>query len=114
MSCKNKWNDFHRKTKGAFSTRKQAGRAYNATKGIVKPEKFPDPVTYLDSDKIKAHLSQFEGGVSKIAWGVNPQYSEIGPPGGHFVMPKSVADDVIGRSGGDVRTIEKLLGLSKG
>nr|GME07322.1 type IV secretion protein Rhs [Ipomoea batatas] len=114
LSCKNKWNDFQRKKKGAFSTRKQAGRAYNATKGIVKPEKFPDPVTYLDSNKIKAHLSQFEGGVSKIAWGVNPEYSEIGPPGGHFVMPKSVADDVIGRSGGDVRTIEKLLGLSKG
>ncbi len=114
LSCKNKWNDFERKTKGAFSTRKQAGRAYNATKGIVKPEKFPDPVTYLDSNKIKAHLSQSEGGASKIAWGVNPEYSEIGPPGGHFVMPKSVADDVIGRSGGDVRTIEKLLGLSKG
>lgn len=52
--------------------------------------------------------------MSKIAWGVNPEYSEIGPPGRHFVMPKSVADDVIGRSGGDVRTIEKLLGLSKG
>jgi len=114
LSCKNAWNDFQRKTKGAFSSVKQAARAYKATKGIAKPEKFPDPVTYLDSDKIKSHLSQFEGGVSKIAWGVNPAYSEIGPPGGHFVMPKSVADDVISRSGGDVRTIEKMLGLSKG
>ena len=115
LSCKNAWNAFQKNTKGVFSSRGWAAKAYKAVRGRDKVNNpFPNPKTYLEPAYVAEHLSKFEGGVSKIAWGVNPKYSEIGPQGGHFVMPKSVADDVISRAGGHVPTIEKLLGLPKG
>ena len=57
-------------------------------------------------------MEKFSDGVSKITWGVNR--AEIGPPGGHFVMPKHVADDIVIKSGGDIKKIESLLGLNPG
>lgn len=35
----------------------------------------------------------------------------VGPPQGTFVLPKSVDDELISKSGGDVLKIEELLGL---
>lgn len=37
-----------------------------------------------------------------------------GPPGGTFVMPSSVADDLIAQAGGDISKLEKLLSLAPG
>jgi hypothetical protein len=54
----------------------------------------------------------FEGGVSKIQWG--PPTRPLGPPSGTIVMPKSVADDLVVQSGGDVVKLEKLLSLEPG
>ncbi|MGK8933014.1 RHS repeat-associated core domain-containing protein [Pluralibacter gergoviae] len=111
LSCKNSWNEFQSRTKGFFSSSKAAANAYKAVKGKIKPN-FPDPRTYLEESHVRQHLAQFDGGVSKIAWGVNR--AEIGPPGGHFVMPRHVADDLISRSGGSIPKLEHLLGLSPG
>ncbi len=36
------------------------------------------------------------------------------PPGGTFVLPKSMADDLIAQSGGNVHKLEDLLGLKRG
>ena len=72
----------------------------------------PDPSTYLTSEQMNAHLKQFEGGVTKITPKV-PE-GQVGPPGGTFVMPKSVADDIILAANGDIRKLEILLGLDIG
>lgn len=73
----------------------------------------PDPSTYLSQEYITNHLSQFDEGMSKFAYGM-PKYPDVGHPSGHFVMPKSVADDLLQRAGGDVRELERLLGLPVG
>ena len=39
------------------------------------------------------------------------KYGTLGPPGGLYVFPKSYVDDVITQSAGDLRLIEKKLGL---
>jgi len=72
----------------------------------------PDPSTYMSQTEIDAHLTQFEGGVTKIKASA-PSGIE-GPPGGTFVMPKAEADRLIAEAGGDVRQLEKLLGLKSG
>jgi len=72
----------------------------------------PDPSTYISQDKIDEHLAQFKGGVTKFA--ANAPSGIVGPPGGTFVMPKSVADDIIAKANGDVATLEKLLALDPG
>ncbi|MED5657455.1 RHS repeat-associated core domain-containing protein, partial [Enterobacter hormaechei] len=111
LSCRNSWNDFQNKTKGVFSSRAWAAKAYNSLKGTTKPNR-PNPTNYLDPSYVKQHLALFNDGISKIAWGVNR--AEIGPPSGHFVMPKSVADNIIKKAGGDVGKLEKMLGLDPG
>ncbi|SAD49646.1 RhsB [Enterobacter hormaechei] len=113
LSCGNSWNAFQSKTRGAFATRGHAARAYRATHGISKPD-FPNPATYLDAGKISRHLELFKGGVTKFVWGINPEFSHLGPPGGHFVMPRTVADDLIRRSGGNIPKLDRLLGLNAG
>lgn len=69
----------------------------------------PDPSTYLSQEYIDQHLAMFQHGVSKIS----PQmpHGTVGPPQGTYVMPASVADEVIRLSNGNPRTLEKLLGL---
>ncbi|MCU5771735.1 hypothetical protein N5923_08825 [Erwiniaceae bacterium BAC15a-03b] len=105
------WNEFQSKTRGVFSNRGRAAQAYKATHGKSKLD-FPDPKSYLDPSHVEQHLAMFDGGVSKITWGVNRP--EIGPPAGHFVMPRTVADDLITKSGGNIPKLEKLLGLTPG
>jgi hypothetical protein len=72
----------------------------------------PEPSTYLSLDYIKSHLSEFQGGVTKIM----PQApaGTVGPMGGGFVMSKKQADELIKLSGGDIAKLEELLGFDKG
>lgn len=72
----------------------------------------PDPSTYLSSEYITKHLAQFDDGVSKITRKLPTD--SIGPPGGTFVMPTSVADDIILRAGGNIQKLEELLSLNPG
>lgn len=72
----------------------------------------PDPTTYLPQEFIDAHLSQFEGGVTKFSSGTPT--GTVGPPGGTFVMPQAVADHLVDLSEGDPGKLEDLLGLDRG
>lgn len=72
----------------------------------------PDPITYLSQEYIDAHLSYFQNGVTKINSKAPIDTEGIGL--GTFVMPKSVADDVIKQAGGSVSKLEELLGLNPG
>ena len=53
----------------------------------------PNPNTYLSDTYVSNHLSQFDNGVTKIM--ANAPTGTAGPPGGTFVMPSSMADDLI-------------------
>lgn len=72
----------------------------------------PDPTTYLPQSFVDSHLASFEGGVTKLY--ANAPTGNAGPPGGTFVMPKAVADDLIAKSGGDIAKLESSLGLTPG
>ncbi|MGB5944374.1 MAG: hypothetical protein WBG71_15925 [Leeuwenhoekiella sp.] len=72
----------------------------------------PNPSTYLDAGFIKSHLDKFKGGVTKIT--ASAPNRPVGPPGGTFVLPKSQADDLIQKAGGDPKKLEDLLGLDRG
>ena len=72
----------------------------------------PNPNTYLSETYINNHLKQFNGGVTKIM--TQAPSGTAGPPGGTFVMPSSVADDLIAQAGGDISKLEKLLSLEPG
>jgi hypothetical protein len=72
----------------------------------------PDPSTYLPQEYIVNHLAKFDDGVTKIAWAAPTR--PLGPPGGTFVMPKSVADELISQSNGNVTKLEELLSLEPG
>jgi hypothetical protein len=74
----------------------------------------PDPATYLSQDYINSHLAQFDGGVTKIAPAAPASNMNVGPPGGTFMMPKSVADSLITQSNGNVAELERLLSLDSG
>jgi len=67
----------------------------------------PDPSTYLPEEYIANHLAQFDEGITKFAWG-RPTYPEVGHPSGSFVMPKSVADDLLQKSGGNGLIDERI------
>ena len=90
-----------------------AGHTDASIVGVPKPNRLK-PEQYLPKDYIDSHLAMFAGPVSKIAWGVDPKRLELGPPGGQFVMPKSVADDLIAKANGDVDELERLLKLNPG
>ena len=60
----------------------------------------PDPTTYLSKEYIDNHLSYFQDGVTKIKSKAPTDTEGVGL--GTFVMPKSVADEVIAQAGGDV------------
>ncbi len=76
----------------------------------------PDPESYLPPEFVDEHKKMFDEGVVKFVsqesidqWGPN-----IGNPKGHFVLPKSVADQMIKEADGDVDKLEKLLALAPG
>ena len=72
----------------------------------------PDPSTYLSQDYIDNHLADFKDGATKIV--ATTPTGTAGPPNGTYVMPSSVADDLIVQAGGDVAKLEQSLGLPKG
>ena len=72
----------------------------------------PDPKTYLSQEYIDNHLSYFQDVVTKIKSKAPTDTEGVGL--GTFVMPKSVADEVIAKADGDVSNLEKLLGFPEG
>ena len=70
------------------------------------------PETYMSERYISDHLKQFENGVTKIS--ANAPIGTAGAPGGTFVMPISVADELIAKSKGDIAKLEGYLGLDPG
>ena len=72
----------------------------------------PDPITYLTQEYIDQHLDMFRNGATKFY--AKAPVGVVGPPEGTFVMPSSIADDLIKRADGDVRILEELLGFDPG
>lgn len=72
----------------------------------------PDPSTYLPQEYVDEHLAMFQNGVTKIV--LETSGGTIGPPSGTYVMPTSVADDLLLQANGDIRYLETLLGLDPG
>ena len=74
----------------------------------------PDPSTYMTKAQIDEHLALFdEGAVRFTNRSTAQKYGTLGPDGA-FVMPKSEFDRVMTETGGDLRQIEKRLGLDEG
>jgi hypothetical protein len=96
-----------RGTAGAALDRATADRVLSTPKGAR-----PEPSEYLSKDYIDEHLAQFQGGVSKIS--AAAPTGTVGPPGGTFVLPESLADELIADAGGDVGKLEQSLGLEPG
>lgn len=71
----------------------------------------PDPTTYLSPAYRAAHAKLFENGTARIQ--PSPPTGKIGRTE-TWVIPKSVADDAISQSGGDIRRLEELLGFDSG
>ena len=71
-----------------------------------------DPSTYLSKTQISRHLKPFEKGVTRIV--AKAPTGTAGPKGGTFVMPSSVADDLIAKASGDITKLEQSLGFPKG
>ena len=92
----------------------KAGITNDEIAEIINTPKYsrPDPKTYLSKEQIVNHTAQFKYGVTKISIKAPSGYA--GPPGGTFVMPKPVADDLIARAGGNISMLEQLLGLERG
>ena len=86
----------------------------NKVEEILKTPKGarPNPITYLSARHIEKHLEKFKNGVTKIL--AVPPAGTAGPPSGTFVMPSSVADNLIAEARGDVVKLEQLLGLGRG
>ncbi|GHU54039.1 hypothetical protein FACS1894132_07970 [Clostridia bacterium] len=93
--------------KNAISNTSKYNNAWKAGNGSR-----PDPSTYLNDDYINDHLKLFDDGASKF---ISKIYDDkyIGN-GDTFVIPKSVADDIIAECGDDIAKIEEKLGLNKG
>ncbi|MBD8513419.1 hypothetical protein IFO68_12135 [Photobacterium sp. CAU 1568] len=82
---------------------------------LLKPNgSRPEPSSYLSQQQIDAHLSKFnEGAVRFTSRSATKKYGSLGPDGG-FVLPKSEFDRVLSESKGDLRIVEKKLGLDMG
>jgi hypothetical protein len=78
----------------------------------IKKGSRPDPTTYLSQDYIETHLSRFADGVTKFS--SKTPTGIVGPPGGTFVIPGSLADTIVVQSGDDVGKLEQLLSLDPG
>jgi hypothetical protein len=72
------------------------------------------PHTYLPSDYIDGHLSKFDEGAVFFGPKGNSNYPNNSQDDNRFIMPKSEADDLIARTGGDISLIEKELGIPEG
>lgn len=74
----------------------------------------PLPSEYLKPEYIYKHLSIFDDGAvrftSRNSFNL---YGTLGPDGG-FILPKSELDRILNETGGDMRLVEKKLGLDDG
>jgi hypothetical protein len=71
----------------------------------------PDPTSYMSEAQIKAHLEKFEDGVVRI--GPSAPTGTLGRTE-TWVLPKKIADEAVGKSKGDPRELERLLGFDRG
>lgn len=101
-------------TDGADDVIQNAGLTRSRIDDIIKTSKGrrPNPSTYLSQEYIDQHLDLFRDGVTKFY--AQAPTGAVGPPDGTFVMPASVADDLIKQAGGDICILEQLLGLDSG
>ncbi|UCZ58992.1 putative adhesin [Mycolicibacterium phocaicum] len=75
----------------------------------------PDPSEYLSPEYIAHHLDQFKDGATRFMPHSNlEKYGIAQRDGTSFVMPKSEADAMLARTGGDPRAMERELGLPEG
>jgi hypothetical protein len=90
-----------------------SGLTYSETADILAAPKGarPDPGTYLPPDFVEQYLGQFDDGATKIA--ASAPTGVVGPPGGTFVMPSSVADSLISNAN-NIGDLEQSLGLEPG
>jgi hypothetical protein len=74
----------------------------------------PDPSSYLSKPQIDTHMSKFDQGAVRFTSrnGIR-EFGTVGPDGG-FVLPRSEFDKVLSESKGDLRVVEKKLGLDNG
>jgi hypothetical protein len=77
-------------------------------------DKIPDPSEYLDADYISNHLAKFDEGIGRVSTRAN--YNEFGTLGGpnSFILPESELRQILNETGGNVRKIEKRLGMHEG
>lgn len=74
----------------------------------------PEPSSYLSQQQIDIHMSTFdEGAVRFTSRSGIREYGTVGPDGG-FVLPRSEFDKVLSESKGDLRIVERKLGLDNG
>lgn len=83
---------------------------------VVKTEKGqrPAPSTYMSEVDIDTHLSKFDDGAVRFT--SRKSVEKYGTAGNSeaFVMPKSEFDRVVSEANGDLRVVEKRLGLDSG
>ncbi|MEL4105382.1 hypothetical protein AAFA46_00890 [Oscillospiraceae bacterium WX1] len=101
-------------TEGTGDGLNKAGIPKTKVDEILKslPGSRPNPKTYLSKEYIANHLGNFNNGVTKIKYKAPTGFA--GPPDGTFVMPSSVANDLIAKANGDISKLEQLLGLAPG
>lgn len=75
----------------------------------------PEPSSYLPRDYIESHLHQFDDGATRFMTDSNlSKYGIAQRDGTSFVMPRNQVDDLIEKTGGDPRAMERELGLPDG
>ncbi len=74
----------------------------------------PDPSTYMSQAEIDAHLAKFDDGAVRFT--SKAKYEEFGTygPNEGFVMPASEFNQLMKETNGDLRILEKKLGLEDG
>ncbi|WP_386698363.1 hypothetical protein [Lonepinella sp. MS14436] len=82
---------------------------------LIEKGKRPDPSTYLPKEYIEQHLAKFDNGAVRItSLSSVKKYGTIGPENGGFVMPKQDFDLIVKHANGNLRLLEKYLGLDQG
>lgn len=72
----------------------------------------PDAAEYLEPAYVSDHLAQFDKGASRFMTKANLDKYGIGQRDGtSFIVPKHEADQLLARTNGDKRALEKALGL---
>ena len=80
----------------------------------IEIEERPDPSTYLPKEYIEAHMKKFEKGAAMIKTEYDlKKYPNIGHSEKFVSNPESI-EKIVREANGDLRKIEKALGLKKG